>query len=113
MCGFPGYPEDLGIDCLLLDPFQKFMLRVLPVVLPAMLWFPWQGLCAELLYPNAGTPTHWFVSLDRDQDGYLDDAELRVRPERGHARAAADQNRDGRIDHSEFLSLLDRLYARR
>ena len=78
-----------------------------------MLWFPWQGLNAELLYPNPGTPTHWFVSLDGDQDGYLDDAELRLRPEWGHSLAAADQNRDGRIDHREFLSLLDRLYARR
>lgn len=78
-----------------------------------MLWFPWQGLNAESLYPNAGTPTHWFVSLDGDQDGYLDDAELRLRPEWGHRLAAADLNRDGRIDHREFLSLLDRLYARR
>ena len=78
-----------------------------------MLWFPWQGLFADPLYPDAGTPTHWFVSLDGDQDGYLDRAELRVRPEWAQALAAADQDRDGRIDHSEFLSLLDRLYARR
>jgi len=89
------------------------MLRVLPVVLPAMLWSPWQGLVADPLYPDAGTPTRWFLSLDRDQDGYLDGRELQLRPEWAQAVRTADRNRDLRIDHSEFLSLLDRLLARR
>lgn len=82
-------------------------------MLPAVLWLPATGSATEPLYPHAGTPTQWFLSLDRDRDGYLDAGELRLRPEWAQALAAADQNRDRRIDHSEFLSLLDRMYARR
>jgi Ca2+-binding EF-hand superfamily protein len=78
-----------------------------------MLCLPWQGLVADPLYPEAGTPTHWFVSLDRNQDGYLDAQELRLQPEWAQAVAAADHDRDARIDHTEFLSLLDRMQARR
>lgn len=93
------------------------MLRVLLVVLHAIslaaLGLPWQSLAAEPLYPNAGTPTQWFLSLDRNQDGYLDRSELRLRPEWAQALAAADKNRDQLIDHSEFMSLLDRMHARR
>lgn len=89
------------------------MSRVLYAVLPALLWLASPGVVAEPLYPHAGTPTHWFLSLDRDQDGYLDTDELRLRPEWAQALAAADQDRDGRIGHSEFLSLLDRMHARR
>ena len=89
------------------------MLRVLLAVLPAMLWSPWQGLFADPVYPAAGTPTHWFLSLDQDQDGYLDAQELRLAPKWASTVSLSDQDRDGRIDHTEFLSLLDRMQARR
>lgn len=82
-------------------------------MLSTLLWSPWQGLAADPLYPDAGTPTRWFLSLDRDQDGYLDNRELQLRPELAQAVRAVDRNHDLRIDHSEFLSLLDRLLVRR
>ncbi|MFN2309759.1 MAG: EF-hand domain-containing protein [Gammaproteobacteria bacterium] len=88
------------------------MLRVLYAVPTALLWLAC-GVVAEPLYPHAGTPTRWFLSLDRNHDGYLDPAELHLKPGWARALAAADQNRDGRIDHSEFLSLLDRMHTRR
>lgn len=86
---------------------------MLCAVLPALFWPVSSGVAAEPLYPHAGTPTHWFLSLDRNRDGYLDSGELRLRPAWAQALAAADQNRDRLIDHSEFLSLLDRMHARR
>lgn len=86
---------------------------MLPAVLTALFWPASPGVVAEPLYPHAGTPTHWFLSLDRNRDGYLDAGELRLRPAWAQALAAADQNRDRLIDHSEFLSLLDRMHARR
>lgn len=89
------------------------MLRVLLAVLPVALGLPWQTLAAEPLYPHAGTPTQWFMSLDTNHDGYLDDRELQLRPEWAKALAESDHNQDQRIDHSEFLSLLDRMHSRR
>lgn len=86
------------------------MLRLLTV---AALGPAWQTSFAGPIYPDAGTPTQWFLSLDTDQDGYLDDRELRLRPEWAQALAAADRNQDRRIDHSEFMSLLDRMHSRR
>lgn len=86
---------------------------MLPVLTLVALGLPWQTASAEPIYPNAGTPTHWFLSLDTDQDGYLDDRELQLRPEWAKALAAADRNQDRRIDHSEFMSLLDRMHSRR
>jgi len=74
---------------------------------------PWQGLVADPLYPDAGTPTRWFLSLDKDRDGYLDSRELQLHPEWAQAVRTADRDHDWRIDHREFLSLLDRLRARR
>lgn len=86
---------------------------MLYAVLPALFWPVSSGVVAEPLYPHAGTPTQWFLSLDRNRDGYLDPGELRLSPAWAQVLAAADQNRDRRIDHSEFLSLLDRMHARR
>ena len=85
------------------------MLRVLLVVL----WLPWHGLAAQGLYAGAGTPTGHFLSLDRDEDGFLDQRELSVVPQ--WAREADSVDRDGNalIDHREFLRLLDRLGLRR
>lgn len=89
------------------------MLRVLVAVLSILLGSSWRGLSADTLYPDAGTPTRWFVSLDTNQDGYLDARELRLAPKWPAAVSSADANRDARIDHTEFLSLLDRMQARR
>lgn len=92
---------------------SRVLLAVLSTLSLAVLGSPWRSAAAEPLYPNAGTPTQWFLSLDRNQDGFLDRSELRLRPAWAQALAAADKNHDLRIDHSEFLSLLDRMQARR
>ena len=86
---------------------------MLPVLTVAALGLAWQISFAGSIYPNAGTPTQWFLSLDTDHDGYLDDRELRLRPAWAKALAEADRNQDRRIDHSEFMSLLDRMHSRR
>ncbi len=91
----------------------RVLLAVLPILIVAALGLPWQSLAAEPLYPNAGTPTQWFMSLDTNHDGYLDDNELQLRPEWAKALAEADHNLDQLIDHSEFMSLLDRMLSRR
>ena len=85
------------------------MLRVLLVVL----CLPWHGLAAEPLYADAGTPTGHFLSLDSDGDGYLNDSELSAAPAWAREAGSVDRDQNALIDHSEFLSLLDRLSARR
>lgn len=86
---------------------------MLPLLIVVALGLPWQTLTAEPIYPHAGTPTQWFMSLDANHDGYLDEYELQLRPEWAKALAEADHNQDQLIDHREFLSLLDRMHARR
>lgn len=91
----------------------RVLFAVLPILIVAALGLPWQALAAESLYPHAGTPTQWFMSLDVNHDGYLDEHELQLRPEWAKALAESDHNQDRRIDHREFLSLLDRMHSRR
>ena len=87
------------------------MLRT--AVLCVLVAAPAARLMADPLYANAGTPTRLFLSLDRDADGYLDAAELAAAPDWLLTAGRDDVNQDTRIDHIEFLSLLDRLDARR
>jgi hypothetical protein len=76
------------------------------------------GRLLQGLWPSPSTHTQELPHTGsclwiENQDGYLDTDELRLRPAWAQALAAADQDRDGRIGHSEFLSLLDRMHARR
>lgn len=87
------------------------MLRA--AVLGLLAVVPAAHLVADPLYVNAGTPTRLFLSLDQDADGYLDTAELAAAPDWLRAAGHGDVNQDTRIDHIEFLSLLDRLVMRR
>jgi sporulation protein YlmC with PRC-barrel domain len=60
---------------------------------------------ALLALPAAAQENVLFSHLDRDDDGYVSEREMRSSRAGGHSWIAVDRNRDGRIGRSEFRSM--------